>query len=43
MASKPPKYVPPKTLPPRVIMGLDGVKRIIVYAVSGEVVRKREA
>lgn len=33
----PPKYVPRKTEPPRVIVGLDGVSRKIVYYVDGEV------
>lgn len=40
MAKPPPKYTPPKTLPPRKVRGMDGVWRIIVYSVEGSVVRK---
>jgi hypothetical protein len=32
----PPKYIPSKTLPPRVIVGADGISRKIVYYVTGE-------
>lgn len=40
MSKPPPKYTPPKTLPPRVVVGVDGVRRMIVYSVDGEVIRK---
>lgn len=38
--TKPPKYTPPKSLPPRVVTGMDGVKRLIVYSEEGSVIRK---
>lgn len=37
----PPKYVPVKTCPPKRVVGLDGVTRIIVYDCEGAVVSKQ--